>query len=250
MINPGTFQENVDKMYEENGLCKVRFPKHINIEKVKSFYKDIMKATPTDPPATTHEEKEPEQQRKQEEERIVQPMDYEKEGSSKRNRSLQQSLEQENEQQHKRTKNEGLQASPMGERSSRESRDGYTSPPPPPNSLQKLLEEQQATAGPPSTITGTKEKRQHRERSISMERGETKPRPGSFSSAEMRAKAKELGLIVHVPECQPYIKMFQEGLNSYKKEEMIKAIYKGEAKITWIRDIKLVDKAKIIKSLQ
>ena len=66
----------------------------------------------------------------------------------------------------------------------------------------------------------------------------------------MRAKAKELGLIVHVPERQPYIKMFQEGLNSYKKEEMINAIYKGEAKITWIRDIKLVDKSKIIKSLQ
>ena len=130
MINPGTFQENVDKMYEENGLCKVRFPKRINIEKVKSFYKDIMKTTPTDPPATTHEEKESEPQRKQEEERIVQPMDYEKEGSSKRNRSFQRSPEQENEQQHKRTKNEGLQASTTGERSSRESRDGYTSPPP------------------------------------------------------------------------------------------------------------------------
>ena len=251
MINPGTFQDNVDKMYEENGLCKVRFPKRINIEKVKSFYKDIMKTTPTDPPPTTQEEKESEPQRNQEEERIVQSMDYEKEGSSKRNRSFQKSPEQENEQQHKRTKNEGLQASATGERSSRESRDGYTSPPPPPNSPQKTLEEQQATAGPPSTITGTKEKRlQHRERSTSTERGETRPRSGSLSSVEMRAKAKELGLIVHVPERQPYIKMFQEGLNSYKKEEMINAIYKGDAKITWIRDIKLVDKTKIIKSLQ
>ena len=74
MINPGTFQENVDKMYEENGLCKVRFPKHINIEKFKSLYKDIMKTTPTDPPATTHKEKESEPERNQEEERIVQPI--------------------------------------------------------------------------------------------------------------------------------------------------------------------------------
>ena len=31
---------------------------------------------------------------------------------------------------------------------------------------------------------------------------------------------------------------------------MTNAIYKGEAKIIWIRDIKLVDKPKIIKSLQ
>ena len=66
----------------------------------------------------------------------------------------------------------------------------------------------------------------------------------------MREEAKELGIIVHVPQHQPFIKMFQEGLNSYKKEEMIKAVYKGETKITWIREIKLTDKAKIIKSLQ
>ena len=66
----------------------------------------------------------------------------------------------------------------------------------------------------------------------------------------MRAKAKELGLIVHVPDRQPYTAMFQEGLNSYKKEEMLNAVYRGEAKITWIRDIKQVDKPKIIRSLQ
>ena len=66
----------------------------------------------------------------------------------------------------------------------------------------------------------------------------------------MREEVKELGIIVHVPQHQPFIKMFQEGLNSYKKEEMIKAVYKGETKFICIREIKLTDKTNVDRMYQ
>ena len=49
----------------------------------------------------------------------------------------------------------------------------------------------------------------------------------------MREKAKEIGIVIHVPEMPPYTKMFREGLTYIRKEEMIRALYRREAKLTW-----------------
>ena len=45
MIEPGTFQQNMDTMFEENGLQKVTFPKQTNIQGMKELYQDIPKSS-------------------------------------------------------------------------------------------------------------------------------------------------------------------------------------------------------------
>ena len=47
-INPGSFQENMDYMYEANGLQKVKFPKKINVQGMRKLYKDIFKVKATE----------------------------------------------------------------------------------------------------------------------------------------------------------------------------------------------------------
>ena len=42
-INLGSFQENMDCIYEANGLQKVKFPRNINTKGMKEFYKEILK---------------------------------------------------------------------------------------------------------------------------------------------------------------------------------------------------------------
>ena len=43
LLEPGSFQRNMDIMYKENGLQRVKFPKQTNIAGMKELYKEILK---------------------------------------------------------------------------------------------------------------------------------------------------------------------------------------------------------------
>ena len=42
VLMPGSFQSNMDKMYEANGLTKVRFPADINIKGMEKIYGNML----------------------------------------------------------------------------------------------------------------------------------------------------------------------------------------------------------------
>ena len=43
LLEPGSFQRNMDAMYKENGLQRVKFPKQTNIAGMKELYKEFLK---------------------------------------------------------------------------------------------------------------------------------------------------------------------------------------------------------------
>ena len=72
----------------------------------------------------------------------------------------------------------------------------------------------------------------------------------SLTPKQMRERAKEIGIVIHVPEMPPYTKMFREELTNNRKEEMLLALYRGEAKIAWQKEHTSLDRDKILKALR
>ena len=56
-IDPGSFQTNMNKIYKENGLKTVKFPKQTNVCGLKELFKDILKEK-TDEEESNREEEE------------------------------------------------------------------------------------------------------------------------------------------------------------------------------------------------
>ena len=91
------------------------------------------------------------------------------------------------------------------------------------------------------------------ERKLQRERLERRPRTDSQSSVSSTGSSRspksinELNIVVYVAYTERYHKMFSKALTDQDKSEIIEALFKGLAKITW--DYPQITKSSLIRAL-
>ena len=227
MIEPGTFQQNMDTMFEENGLQKVKFPKQTNIQGMKELYQDILKS-----------KLETEHEISDEAFSDVMEEEMEMEMTNKRQRDPSISPQLVMDPKKKKNIEENKDIISQTKTLKLQPQEKPPVPPPmqrPPRSQREKKED-----------TSKKEAESEAELSISeriqLERGASaRPRTSSQSLTTLvgptgstkQLSSKELNIKVFIPKTDNYNKMFARGLTKDNKEEIIKALFKNQAKMKW-----------------
>ena len=224
-INPGSFQENMDCIYEANGLQKVKFPSNINIRGMKELYKDILREK-------VEESREDPEEGEDEAFEEAMAGEMEVDTTAKRHREVSVSPTEVTEAKKKREKEFEEPSEP---RSTLKLKPQEKPPVPPPMIQRTKKEKKQETPDGERVETEIAEKlRRERE-------GAVRPRTSSQSSvtsvgstgSTMQDSTKNMKITIYVQESDFFKKIFAKPLTQEHKETMVNALIKGKAKITW-----------------
>ena len=238
-IEPGSFQTNMDKIYKENGLKTVKFPKQTNVSGLKELFKDILR------------EKTDEEESNREDEVFPKgTKEMEIESTSKRQRETLESPITVTETKKKRetTEDEHDQQTKTLKITPQEK------PPIPPPTMQpaqrnkkdKKDENKESNKNQETEIA----QRLRREReSGTRPRTDSQSSTASISSSSGGTGARRITstITIIVPETEHNRRMFESGLTKENKEEIIRALLRGNGKITW--DNPQIKKEVIINAL-
>ena len=232
-IEPGSFQSNMNEMYRLNGLRQVNFPT-VNVAGMKEIYSNLIK-----------EMKETEKEEGIDDEMEEVDMELEAEATAKRSREISTSPEESTETKKKRERdNQGDQQ--MTLRISLQMK-----PPIPPPPRRVTTTTTKGKTGKEKETTDRLERSTDTEtemlRRIQEERAQASVRQrtgsqssttsmGSTSSTASRRfqhSTRDMDITISVPETEYNRKLFSKKLTKEEKEEIIKALLNGDAKITW-----------------
>ena len=225
-INPGSFHENMDYMYEANGLQKVKFPKKIKVQGMRKLYQDIFKVK-------VAEEAEYDDEAFEDPAGDATDMDVEQ--TSKRFREPSASPKEAMETKKKK---ETATEEPKEQRmsSSLKIKPQDKPPiPPPAMQVQKIKQGRKQENLERETSETEIADRLKKEREAS-----ARPRTSSQSSVTSMGSsggtsrtARDMNIIIYAQESDYLKAMFAKTLTMEDKEIIIRALLKGRAKIQW-----------------
>ena len=223
VFQPGTFQVNMNKMFDLNNIPRVNFPSDIITENVKDIYSDTLsQMQQTQDTQANMETDQTRQEHTDNTNRQAQAMESE---TAKRAReSLSPTIDQDpkkkKDEQDIETENVQLRQ-PVPERQTQTVSENLrrpTAPPPaPPDSGGSGSEVMGATGGGPSGEGTRQRPLQKRERSLT--------RPGAF-----QLRTREIGIIVYIKRSS---RLNIETPTIQSREAIRQAILKGELKFQW-----------------
>ena len=230
-LMPGSFQRNMSEIYKKNGLTEVQFPEQTDVEEINNIYREILKDK------ADRMEMEGEEEDEEMEEETEQQTET---GGAVPKRSREPSkspIEKDSKKKKEERKTTATLRLPAQEKPP-------VPPPPMPKRSTARREESEKQ----------REMEKDIERKLQRERLETRPRADSQSSVSSTGSSwspksiKEVNIVVYVPYTERYHKMFSRALTDQEKGEIVEALFKGLAKITW--DYPQFTKSSLIRALQ
>ena len=231
-LMPGSFQRNMSEIYKKNGLTEVQFPEQTDVEEINNIYREILKDK-----ADRMEMEEEEMDEVMEEETEQQT----ETGGAVPKRSREPSKSSIEKDSKKKKEKEGKGTAtlrlPVQER---------LSVPPPPQPRRQTTRREE--------LEKQREMEKDIERKLQRERLERTPRSDSQSSLTSTGSSrspksiKEVNIVVYVAHTEHYHRMFSKAITDQDKSEIIEALFKGLAKITW--DYLQITKSSLIRALQ
>ena len=208
---PGTFQENMNKMYKKNNLHPVWFPDEVETKGVLKMFVDAQyDMDPFDEDDIV----------------IDAALVKQKKTTKEQKTTIAQAavpIEMEMETTHKRSREE-LTPSPRGkvettQAQTKESREG------------KRQKDEE------SKVEQTQQQQQQKKRQSVRQRTDSMGSVGSQGGS--RYSSQDLGITVYMPPHDQYRRMFSKPLNRSNKKQIIRSLLQGQGKFSWRKaDIK------------
>ena len=239
-LMPGSFQDNMDKIYRKNGLRTVKFPEQeMNIQGLSEIYRGILGDQLEKEMAEGEEEitdldvseMEAEVFTKRQREDSVSPM-----GEADNKKKKEEAREKEEYQPLKIAPQMKPPIPPPPKQMSVKSKSGITEK----QAARESKTEQEVEA------LIRKEKETQRVRTSSQS---SVASTGSTGASKQRSDStKDMKITIYVPDMDQYKAMFAKPLTNKDKNDLVKVLLQGGAKVTW--DHPEVKREGIIRSLQ
>ena len=212
-FSPGTFQQNINEIFELNNIPRLNFPQNIITEEMREIYKDIMKTNITTETPAPRDTKTAGDKDTGEE-----IMEIEK---SKRSReSSEFSAHQNVEKRMRETSISHDSRQPL------KTQPEYALPPP--------MQPRSRPSSPMGTREGERPEREPTQSQPGSTQTRTKPQEKKESTGKLTVNVKQLGITVYFRKTSKYI---IDTSNPERKEILRAAIVRGEAKIQWIHPV-------------
>ena len=239
-LMPGSFQDNMDKIYRKNRLRTVKFPEHeTNIQGLNEIYRGILRDQLEKEMGEEEEEitdlevseMEAEVFTKRQKEDSVFPM-----GEADNKKKREEAREKEEHQPLKIAPQMKPPIPPPPKQASVKQKSGITE--------RQAARESRTEREVEALIR--KEKETQRVRTSSQS---SVASTGSTSSTKQRSDStKGMNITIYVPDMDQYKAMYANPLTNKDKNELVKALLQGGAKVTWSHP--QVKREGIIRSLQ
>ena len=226
LLEPGSFQRNMDDMYKENGLQRVKFPKQTNIAGMKELYKEILKGRLEEEHETSEE--------------VFMESDGEMDTGVATKRLREPSVSPVVETEAKKKK-DTKEEEGSSKHSSVKLQPQIRPPLPPPmiqrtQTVRREKKKDPEHRGAEAETDAEIADRIRRERDSSV-RTRTSSQSSTTSVGSTgglkQLTPKDLNIHIFVPKTGQFIRLFDKGLSKQGKEEIIKALFKGQARLRW-----------------